>query len=218
MDLLAEEKEETKEKLSDAAKLYNDVSNADYLMKIGDRKGVGKEWKIVFNKENFKHTLGLHKCESFEELGSRRCLEKLIKRQVTEKEIDEVDKFPQTKDRIENFSKIKEMLSGDGYAIKSKNGWFNCYDGTKGIKADYMLTSKIEGKGFAHLFLKETSDGVLEPITFIVHNNKKYMENCTDRRKILWVKELPQSKDKDMLLKDKRGEGEILEENSGMKG
>lgn len=187
MEELITEKEGIKENMCAAASFYKDeLTAAAYKLMMVDKNGVIEEFALRFSVYNFKHLAGLHKLESFKNPNSKTCFTKLLKSEITEKEIDEVLGKRRVKDRIEHLYLIKDMLSVGSEIRKSENKTFG-----KKIKADYILTKKTDDKRFAHLFLKETESGVLVPVSFIVHNNGKYLKKCYDRRKILSIEELP---------------------------
>lgn len=204
--------EEVKEFLSDVAKLYKDMTGT-YLIKVSDRKGKGKELTVVLGKENFLHLCGVGKSTNFEQVSSRKCLKRFLNNEISGKEIEDLSQISETKERLENFYLIKEMLSVGGEIRERKTN-----NSSSKIKGEYLLTKKIESGGYAHLFLKKTKSGDYVPETFIVHRNRKYLDECGNARKILWVKELPSDGEKDMLLKTACTNGKSLAENCGVNG
>lgn len=194
------------DKLYEIAKFYEEnLDNRRFLLKAG-KKGKILELNILFTSEQFKHLVGLHKLEDIPEtkFGSRRIYRNILNGDLKYETIKSSKYYEQIEKRLEYFFGLKTTLFSNELMIKSLKGDF--YK----IIADFMLTKKDSKYGNAHLFLKNTEESIVLPVTYIIQEDNRYLENMPNKWKVLSVEEIVESDE----IKEKNALKEKIEKRT----
>ena len=180
------------DKLYQSAKYYQDnLEGRRYLLVACKNKNY-LVLEIFFNEHAYKHLVGLHKAidTGLYKIAGNDIYRQVLNKTTTEEDIKKSDFYSEIKSRLDDFEKIKILLSSPETMKKSIYGSFGR---GRGITADYLLSQKSDDK-FIHLFLKDKNDVVL-PVTFFTHDKDFYLRNNTTHWNIVDIEELTEKDD-----------------------
>ena len=172
------------DRLQEIAVFYRDnLENKKFKLTAG-KKGKTITLIISFLSGHFFHLAGLHKLNDIAQLKAKKDIvyKNILDGKISHEIVEKSTKYKDIESRIKYFETIKEALFAKEIMIKSLQGYFF------NIKADYMLTYKNSGGGYAHLFLKGDSDAV--PVTYILHPKDTYLQNNSNKWTVLSVEEI----------------------------
>lgn len=178
------------DKLKAATQFYKDnLLNRKFRLRVGKNKQE-IQFDIVFATSNFKHLIGLNKLTdipSTQNNSSAQIFRDILNNKLTYSEVSQSKYFSEAEERIEHFEDLYKALNGKELMLKSQHGKFNT------ITADFMLTNKDNGYGYAHLFmLNDDKKGYAVPITYIIQHDNDYLRSHAERWTVLSVEEIKQ--------------------------
>lgn len=185
------------DKLYLSAKYYQDKLEGRKYLLLACKKNNFLLFQINFNKDSFKHLIGLHKLIDLglKETASDTLFTQILNKELTYEKIQKSSFFQKILNRIDNFEKIGEILSSPNDMRKSLYGSFGKIPG---VKADYLLSKKHD-KSYIHLFFKNSgknNDEIVLPVTFFLHKDATYIfDKDAIRWNIVTIEELTEKDD-----------------------
>lgn len=161
--------------LSRIIRNYELLCRNDYVYRLSN----GAEIKVVFQKSNLPHLLGLHKLIDIEDLrrlneksvAANVIYKKLKRGVITFEQISNSEHFYEIERRLEYISKLEHLLF-DRVVLDFDPSKLK----TKLTKVNILFYVKINDE-YVHLPLVLNNTGYYAPNTLIVQNDRYYIEN-----------------------------------------
>lgn len=154
---------------------YELICKNDYIYTLSN----GMEIKVVFTKNNLPHLLGLHKLVDIEELrkyskkqvSANLIYKKLKSGEMTIEDLSKSEHFHEMKSRLDHIENLETLLF-DRVVLDFDHKKIK----TKLDKVKILFYTQI-GNDYIHLPLLLGSKGSYIPNTFLVQDNRYYIEN-----------------------------------------
>lgn len=171
------------DKLEAAMSDYESFINKKYIYELSDKKNID----VTFKLENFPHVLGLHKIVDIKDLeklnrnpidgqksiSGKQVYKKLRNKEITSNMIFNSPHYTKIENRFNYFHKTKDLL------FEKVIYDFDKSKVPSTIKGDLVLYT-VKGGWYLQLFLVKCKQGYYVPMTFIVEDDDKYINEQTD--------------------------------------
>lgn len=159
--------------IKDCVSAFLPLLNTEYEIVLG-RKEVGVTLRIIFDKKDCFHLMGLQYLVDRPELNQDRgkVFDEIMVGSISTEQVESSDFYKRVEERV-HFLPLLEQLLDSNDTIFKYNKKANMYSK---IDADYLMKNKMEEKGL-YLFLSHATDDKYFCRSFFPEGKKNYTKN-----------------------------------------
>lgn len=184
--------------IHDCVNAFLPLLNTEYEIILG-RKGVAVTLRIVFDKKDCYHLMGLQYLTDRPELSKDRgkVFDAIVEGTLKIEQIESSDFYKKIKERV-HFLPVLESLLDSNETIFKYNKKANSYSL---IEADYLMKNKTENRNL-FLFLSKNSNGNFFCRSFFPEEKMDYTRNQASWT-LLFKKKIDMTTGKEQILYDR---------------
>lgn len=191
--------------IHDCVGAFTSLLDTAYILVLG-RKGVMVSLKIVFDKKDCFHLMGLQYLEDRPELKRDRgkVFDEIRIQKITSKQIESSDHYYKIKDRIDSLPLLESLFDSNDtiFKYKQKLHSFSL------IQADYLMKSRMDHQNF-FVFLAKNKQGNYFCRSFFPEKLRDYSKNQATWT-LLQKRKIKISTNEETVLYDKQKSGKIV--------